>query len=137
MSRMRYELEGRLRFLAALQYPPQNVCSSTPLAIGRLLDNGWASMMALYGYARRKYTISMPYISRRNEPMEESNFATSSMCPHVKNKWLCAFLPPTNCSVPDSVTKSSGEKDLARALGQKAIEVMKFYVTIAFYHYQS
>ena len=120
---MRYELEGRLRHLAALQYPPKAVCETVPMAIGRLLDNGWASMMALYGYARRKYAISAPYITRGNDLKEESNFATSEACPDKKNKWLCAFLASTNCSMPKSVVEASGEKSLSAALGQSKIEV--------------
>ena len=54
LSRMKFELEGRLKHLAGIQYTSEEECKKTPLAVGYLRDNGWASMMALYGYARRK-----------------------------------------------------------------------------------
>jgi hypothetical protein len=54
LSRMKFELEQRLKHLAGIQYAPEEECRKTPLAVGYLRDNGWASMMALYGYARRR-----------------------------------------------------------------------------------
>lgn len=54
LSRMKFELEGRLKHLANIQYTSEEECKKTPLAVGYLRDNGWASMMALYGYARRR-----------------------------------------------------------------------------------
>ena len=119
LSRIKHELEGRLRLIAGIQYPNQEVCRTVPLAMGRLLDNGWASMMALYGYARKKYAILAPYISKTSKENEDTIFAPGSMCPHTKNKWNCAFLPSTNCSMPTSVTNCKDTECLAKALGQE------------------
>ena len=71
----------------------------------RLIDNGWASMMAIYAHskANAKYTVFSPYVSRTNSFDEETIFADQNTCPTVKNKWLCDFLPTTNCSLPHNV----------------------------------
>jgi hypothetical protein len=55
LSRIKYELEGRMKHLAGVQFPAQDDCKKTPLGVGYLVDNGWASMLALYGYARKRY----------------------------------------------------------------------------------
>ena len=118
LSRIKHELECRMKHLAGVQFPPEEVCRSVPLAVGRLIDNGWASMMALYGYARRRYTISSPYISKTNSPYEDTIFSPGGSCDTEKNKWLCAFLPTTNCSIPLAIVDCSNEGCMERALGK-------------------
>ena len=87
------------------------------MAVGRLIDNGWASMMALYGYARKRYTIMSPYITKDNSAAEDTVFAPGSFCPLEKNKWICAFLPTTNCSFPRAFTDCEPEtKDVNKCL---------------------
>ena len=126
-------LEGYLRRTAKIQFPPEKVCNITLLNVGRLIDNGWASMMALYGYARgnANYAIFAPYISKTNSPEEDTIFAHHSFCPTEKNKWNCAFLPTTNCTFPLAITECKSREclpetgttdvyfDVAAAFGKK------------------
>lgn len=47
--------------------------------------------------------ILSSYVSLGNDPADNVSFMTGSDCPHAVNKWTCAFLSPTNCSVPTSI----------------------------------
>lgn len=40
----------------------------------------------------------MPYIN--DPPTKSTNFLDPGYCPHIHNKFECAFLRPTNCSIP-------------------------------------
>lgn len=52
-----------------------------------------------------QYSIFSIYSSRTNSPDESTPYVSADMCPSTVNKWLCAFLPPTNCSYPDELVK--------------------------------
>ena len=52
-----------------------------------------------------KYAIFSVYSSKTNSPQESTPYVSGEMCPTITNKWLCAFLPPTNCTYPDALVK--------------------------------
>jgi len=54
-----------------------------------------------------KQGITAIYVSHKNDPLDNTGFITGSDCPHTLNKWECAFLAPTNCSIPAILTNCS------------------------------
>ena len=63
----------------------------------------------MYHSAQRdlKQGITAIYVSHKNDPLDNTGFITGSDCPHTLNKWECAFLAPTNCSIPAILTNCS------------------------------
>lgn len=106
--------EPHLRFLASVQYPPTaSICAKTPLHVGHMVNSGWGSHLNAYSgiMADGKYQITEIYDSNTNLPNEGVAYASASTCPHLINKRHCAFLPLTNCTLPDLITKSKGGVD--------------------------
>jgi hypothetical protein len=70
---------------------------------------GWGSVSGMYHSAQLdlKQGITAIYVSHKNDPLDNTGFITGSDCPHTLNKWECAFLAPTNCSIPAIVTNCS------------------------------
>jgi len=106
-DRVQHQLEVPLRHLANMQYPSESVCSASVLLLGRhdMGHPGWWSIMASYMTIRGHFrnAILSSYVSLGNDPLDNVSFMTGSDCPHAVNKWTCAFLSPTNCSIPTSV----------------------------------
>jgi hypothetical protein len=97
--------ENELRFIASLQFPPQDVCENSPLLMGHMVDAGWGSQALLYGmYAGNDiYKVFNIWDSSFNRPNESTYYVNHGDCPDLVNKRLCMFLPMTNCSVPNAV----------------------------------
>ncbi len=55
-----------------------------------------------------RWFVFVPYDSLSNSPTEAAPYADADECPLTKNKWFCAFLPTTSCSLPDVLTSCSG-----------------------------
>jgi len=61
----------------------------------------YCSYMFIRGHFQNAIVSS--YVSLGNDPADNVSFMTGSDCPEAVNKWTCAFLSPTNCSVPTSI----------------------------------
>lgn len=105
----RYEskMEAHLHQIAAVQYPPQQECVHSRLKLSHTVNSGWGSASAFFGIFVTEFpwAIFAPYESNTNSAVEPVMYASVDLCPSVVNKWLCAFMPVTNCSFPNSVTK--------------------------------
>jgi hypothetical protein len=109
LERVSYEYEPHLHFLASIHFPSTTeICSRTPILIGRYdcIHPGWGAVLGMYeiGIGMYPYLILQPYVSRSNDPQENTAFIKGTDCPNQTNKWLCAFLPSTNCTLPSLVT---------------------------------
>ena len=111
IDRVQHGIEKPMLFWSLHQYPPQHVCESTPLLLGTLdmSHPGWGSVSEMYHLAQRdlKQGITVIYVSHKNDPLDNTGFITGSDCPHTLNKWECAFMAPTNCSIPAILTNCS------------------------------
>jgi len=72
---------------------------------------GWGSVSDMYYAAQLdlKQGITAIYVSHKNDPLDNTAFITGSDCPHTINKWECAFLAPTNCSIPTALTSCTSD----------------------------
>lgn len=113
LSRVQHYFEPSLRVMSALQFPTQDACKKTPLILHHrdFKHPGWYSMLAQYAHVHRElpYAITGVYVSSANSVNDSTSFISAEDCPDVVNKWECAFLPVTNCSLPRSVTHCTGE----------------------------
>ncbi len=73
-----------------------------------------------------KQGITAIYVSHKNNPFDNTAFITGSDCPCILNKWECAFLAPTNCSIPTIVTNCSVDECVQQ------IVPSTFYFTLVF-----
>jgi hypothetical protein len=99
---VRYEAD--LRRLAMRQYPPsQEVCDTTPLHIGRMINSGWGSQMLFATFENNyQYAVFNVWYSVNNtvgESMQTCHADDCGLYPGTINKWECVFLPLTNCSM--------------------------------------
>lgn len=88
-----------LKQFANVQY--SNDCTKYPLRI--CLTGGFDSFgNNFYNYdashASFKSSIIVPYIIDRETT--STSFLSQGYCPHIDNKFECAFLPPTTCALP-------------------------------------
>lgn len=108
LHRYHHAHEGHLRWLSAVQYPPADICDQSPLVLGRgrCVHPGYAAMMGLYTnwHYWAPYSVFGMHVSTENNPREEMTFISAADCVRV-NRWTCAFLPTTNCTIPDIITK--------------------------------
>jgi hypothetical protein len=108
LERVSYEYEPHLHFLTSIHFPDAETCSRTPLLVGRYdcIHPGWGAVLGMYeiGISQYPYLILQPYVSRSNNPLENTAFITGADCPNETNKWSCAFLSSTNCTLPSLVT---------------------------------
>jgi hypothetical protein len=108
LDKISREWEPHIRFIGSIQYPPPEICHETPLIVGKedCIHPGWGAVFGMYGSLNRifPYSILAPYVSISNDPLQNTAFIKGSDCPNEFNKWLCAFLPTTNCSLPSVVT---------------------------------
>jgi hypothetical protein len=107
LDRFHSSFEDYFKLLSLVQYPDQLTCDSTPFMLNRKLahpgDSGWASITHMYFILEEEIPFGIVhfYVTRSNFLNESNGFISSpSDCPHLKNKWECAFLPTTNCSLP-------------------------------------
>jgi hypothetical protein len=73
---------------------------------------GWGSVTSMYYGLQEihmKYGISSVYVSKSNKVTEDTPFISSADCPTLKNKWECAFLPTTNCTLPSFIQNCDTE----------------------------
>jgi hypothetical protein len=79
--------------------------------------------------AQSHYAVYVPYI---NDPMTlHTNFLDPNHCPDTHNKFECAFLPPTNCSLPRLVSHHafySNATTTAREISKQSFEHFKHTV---------
>jgi hypothetical protein len=108
LDKIAREWEGHIRFIGSVQYPPPDICRETPLIHGNenCIHPGWGAVFGMLGNSYRSfpYAILGVYVSRSNDPKENTAFIKGSDCPTESNKWHCAFLPTTNCSFPSLIT---------------------------------
>ena len=107
LQRYEAKMETHLHQIAAVQYPPAQECATSRMRLSHTVNSGWGSASAFYGIFVSDYpwAVFAPWESNTNRASESIMYASASMCPTVVNKWTCAFLPATNCSFPDAVTK--------------------------------
>lgn len=104
IDRVQHGAEKSMTFWSLHQYPLQQVCEITPMLL-RTLDisyPGWGNVVSgMYHKAQLdlKQGITAIYVSHKNDPFDNTAFITGSDCPCILNKWECAFLAPTNCSI--------------------------------------
>lgn len=108
LDKISREWEPHIRFIGSIQYPPPDICRETPLIVGKedCIHPGWGAVFGMYGSLKRifPYAVVAPYVSISNDPLQNTAFIKGSDCPSEFNKWHCAFLPTTNCSLPSVVT---------------------------------
>ena len=112
-DRVQHESESSLRLLAALQFPPSlEVCAKSPMLFNHrdFKHPGWYSQLHMYQLAHHElpFAITAMYVSSQNSIRYSASFITESDCPTTVNKWECAFLPLTNCSLPTLITNCTG-----------------------------
>lgn len=114
-----HEYEQYFRYIAAIQYPAsKDICLNSPMLFNRYnpVHPGWAAVLSMYFNAvlELPYAISAVYVSRSNTLDEDTGFIQSKTdCPHLRNKWECAFLPTTNCTLPHFITNCTKEGCIA------------------------
>ena len=104
ISLIRYNstFEMALHRLAAKQYVPSNeICESTSVFIGRMINSGWGSQADMYlSGVSFDYGIFNTWYTRTNNIQEELLIMNQQDCyTNSINKWECVFLPLTNCSM--------------------------------------
>jgi hypothetical protein len=96
--------EDYLKLISVIQYPDQETCLQTPLMLNRKdgAHPGWTSILAMYYslQSEMRFAVNAIYVSKANDPAQSTPFISGEDCPTLKNKWECAFLPTTNCSLP-------------------------------------
>lgn len=104
-------LEPHVRLITSIQFAPEDACSSSRLRMGHMLNSGWGAQTGYYGRQKgfHPWTIFNVWDSYTNLPSDGVPYADKSMCPNIVNKRLCAFLPITNCSMPDYLTTVKGD----------------------------
>jgi hypothetical protein len=111
---------------AAIQFPID--CKQVPLRIG--LTGGFDSFgNNFYNYnllhSMNRYSVIVPYIV--DPHTKDTSFLTKGSCPNIENKFECAFLSPTTCSLPSverilqNQTFSSTTKD-AKPISSKEFD---------------
>jgi hypothetical protein len=90
-----------MKELASVQFPTD--CTQYPLRIG--LTGGFDSFgNNFYNYnilhSSSRHSVIVPYII--DEHSSGTSFLSKDSCPLISNKFECAFLSPTTCSVPPS-----------------------------------
>ena len=112
-SRVQHEFEHNLRILSAIQNPDSHdICAATPLLLIHrdFKHPGWYSMLVQYTsvHVQLPYAVSAVYVSNENSVHDSTSFITAEDCPNIVNKWECAFLPITNCTLPSVVSNCQG-----------------------------
>lgn len=105
--------ENYLRYRAALQFPPENVCKSTRLRVAHCdSTTGFGTLAIIYSdnFGSNDLSIFDIYDSIDNTPEDRYPYTSPNECPNIVNKRQCAYLPVTNCSLPhELVNDYTGE----------------------------
>lgn len=109
LLRYKQEYEPRLRYLAALQYPPLEECGNMKLLIGHFVNSGFGTVMLVYSglFNRHFDTVADIYDSNTNNYTEGINYLSTDECPGLANRRQCVYLPMTNCTLPKILTDSN------------------------------
>lgn len=111
IDKYREEYEHYQRHLATIQYPDEYTCRKAALFIesSSMVHPGWAAILGLIESSRgyHPYAVRSFYVTSSNKLNEGTGFTSPGDCPTLVNKWICAFLATTNCSVPLSITNCS------------------------------
>lgn len=98
--------EPILRYRSALQFPPETICNITRLRVGHCdVGNGYGTLAIIFTLELNYHQDSVIdlYDSMYNEPDEWYPYASPEECPNLINKRLCAYLPITNCTLPNEL----------------------------------
>lgn len=102
------DFEKRLRYLASVNYPDSDTCRKTVLMLSRQKCShpGYAGVLGMYRITQQhfRYSVTAVYVSDSNSVNESTAFIGMNDGCMEKNRWLCAFLPSTNCTLPRRVT---------------------------------
>jgi hypothetical protein len=112
-------MEGWLRLIANIQYPPTEAdCAQTPLKVVRYIGKGWGSQMTLMGgdWGSNMDKIHNIWDSYTNDAHGKTPYLSGDACPNVINKHECAYLSLTNCTMPTVLTSAKGLEALTAAL---------------------
>lgn len=99
--------------IAHHQFPPADVCSTTPLLVDNDECNTWGNrIMVVDGMHWRQYPEAIFYIVGSQDGKDGSViFAEPELCPGVMNKWECLFLPVSNCTLPEDLKQCHVRSD--------------------------
>jgi hypothetical protein len=111
IDRYHQNYENYMRLMSAIQYPDQETCLSTPFMLNsRPADHpGWASVVTYYYGMKNnlRYGITYIHVPRSGSGAELTCFMSLEDCANKTNKWNCAFLPATNCTLPSFLQNCS------------------------------
>jgi hypothetical protein len=102
LHRLDPRFDSVLKESASIQYPVD--CSKTPMMVEKTggFDSFGNNFYNYHGmHARNYWAIFTPSII--DEHTTDTSFLSKDYCPHIKNKFECAFLPATNCSFPKGI----------------------------------
>lgn len=109
--------------LVAFQYPPD--CAEVPL---HAFISGFDSYgNSFFNYVHHKTShftaVVIPYLRS-----DSISFLDKDSCPHIKNRFECAFLPPTNCSIPNVLLTGKENSSYFEYAGKHAnnLQLSKF-----------
>lgn len=113
-----HDFEKRLRYMSSVSYPDSDTCRKTALLLSRQKCShpGYAGVMGMYRIQQQhlRYAVTAVYVSDSNFINESTAFIGAHDGCMEKNRWLCAFLPSTNCSLPRRVTNCSHNNCVAK-----------------------
>lgn len=119
MDRYPQPYENHLHWIHTLQYPDLLTCQRTALLIHRVsfIHPGWAGVggMVYFAQSEYPYAIKIMYTSQNNSANYTTAFISSDDCPNVVNRWRCAFLRTSNCSLPVTLRSSCYGDDTCEA----------------------
>jgi len=129
LDRVHHWFERELRLLSNRQYRTAENCAKAPLNVGRsdIVHPGWFPVLSFYTNAQGHipFSVFSIYVSYQNDPNDSPAFITGSDCPAILNKWECAFLKTTNCSLPKLLTDCRGSQ-CVRALPEAVSTTVLF-----------
>eukprot|EP01034_Spumella_vulgaris_P030778 gene30778-38042_t len=111
-ERYNHHFEPHLHLLSSIQYPSSSdICSKTALLVGRntFEHPGWGSVLWFYFAAHQDmpYAVMGSHVSTSNSLLDDSAFISGADCAHTLDRWECAFLRLTNCSMPSYLTSNT------------------------------
>lgn len=116
LLRHKTEYERRLRLMAAIQYPPLELCKETKLQLGRFTNTGYGTQQIIYGSEIADHPFAMLVIwdTNFNTKTEGAQYISGSDCADTLNKFNCAMLPMTTCPLPEILYKYEGNEFSSR-----------------------
>jgi hypothetical protein len=117
LERVHHRFEHRLRFISSVQYPDSTTCSKSLMLLGHdtFFHPGASTVLRWHfvNHIEYPFAVQQIYSSSSNNVNDNTAFMTGSDCPKTVNKFECAFIPMTNCTIPTSLT-SCKEKNCVR-----------------------